>query len=359
MISERLYRARLAAGLTLAGLAQRVGLSHTAIQKFEHGKLTPSSSQLLKIARACGVRTEYFFRVSQVELVQPEFRKHKVFSKKSQEALKLKTLELIERRVELLMAFPDPPMPVFVVPNLPANGIAALEDIEQFAVDIRNAWQLGMNPISDLTDTLESLGLLVVLVPEDSPHFYGFSALANLSDGSQYPVIAVSERSPGDRQRFTLAHELGHFLLARRLPSGIDEERACDRFAAAFLVPPVAVSQQLGKQRNEIEWQELYALKHEFGLSMAGWLQRAKQCDVLTAPAYLSAVRRFSGKGWHKQEPGEPLPREHPRLFKQLVYRALAQHYISESKAAELLGIPLVQFYRERQLEVINASSDQ
>lgn len=359
MISDRLYRARLAAGLTLSALAQRVGLSHTAIQKFERGKLTPSSGQLLKIARACGVRTEYFFRVSQVELVTPEFRKHKLFSKKAQEALKLKTLELIERRVELLMAFPAPPMPVFVSPNLPADCITVLEDIEQFAVDIRNAWQLGMNPISDLTDTLESLGLLVVLVPEDSPNFYGFSALANLCDGSQYPVIAVSERWPGDRQRFTLAHELGHFLLRGRLPAGIDEERACDRFAAAFLVPPVAVSQQLGKQRNEIEWQELYVLKHEFGLSMAGWLQRAKQCGVFSQSAYLNAAKCFSTKGWHKQEPGAPLPREHPRLFKQLVYRALAQRYISESKAAELLGIPMMQFYRERQLEVIDASSDQ
>ena len=38
----------------------------------------------------------------------------------------------------------------------------------------------------------------------------------------------------------------------------------------------------LGQQRHELEWQELYVLKHEFGLSMAGWLQRAKQCGVIT-----------------------------------------------------------------------------
>ena len=44
----------------------------------------------------------------------------------------------------------------------------------------------------------------------------------------------------------------------------------------------------LGQQRHELEWQELYVLKHEFGLSMAGWLQRAKQCGVITETVYLS-----------------------------------------------------------------------
>jgi len=41
MIGQRIHQARKAAGLTLAGLGEQIGLSHTAIQKFEHGKLTP------------------------------------------------------------------------------------------------------------------------------------------------------------------------------------------------------------------------------------------------------------------------------------------------------------------------------
>ena len=111
----------------------------------------------------------------------------------------------------------------------------------------------------------------------------------------------------------------------------------------------------LGQQRHALEWQELYVLKHEFGLSMAGWLQRAKQCGVITDAVHLSMVKRFSAKGWRKDEPGDPLPKEHPRLFDQLVYRALAEQYISEGKAAELLGIPMMRFHKERQLESSDA----
>ncbi len=359
MIADRIRQARLAAGLTLGALGEKVGVSHTAIQKYEKGLLTPSSSQLLKLARACGIRTEYFFRTHTVELLQPEFRKLLSFGKTAQEALKLKVVELVEKRVELLGAFPESPLLSFAPPAGLPERIESLDQIEAFSDQVRNAWQLGMNPISDLTDTLEAVGLLVIVVDEENPKFSGLTAKARTGDGREYPVVAVSRLWPGDRQRFTLAHELGHLLLEGRLAAGVDEEKACDRFAGAFLAPRVAVLHLLGEKRHALEWQELYVLKHEFGLSMAGWLQRAKQCGVINETVHLSMFKRFSARGWRRNEPGNPLPQEHPRLFDQLVYRALGEQYISEGKAAELLGIPMMRFHKERQLESSDAAAYQ
>jgi len=359
MIADRIRQARLAAGLTLGALGEKVGVSHTAIQKYEKGLLTPSSPQLLKLARACDIRTEYFFRTHSVELLQPEFRKTSSFGKTAQDALKIKIVELVEKRVELLGAFPELPLLVFSPPAGLPKRINALDEIEAFSDLVRNAWQLGMNPIADLTDTLEGLGLLVIVVDEENPGFSGLTAKARTDDGREFPIVAVSKRWPGDRQRFTLAHELGHLLLNGRLTKHVDEEKACDRFAGTFLVPRVAVYQQLGQQRHALEWQELYALKHEFGLSMSGWLQRAKQCEIISDAAHLSMIKRFSAKGWRKNEPGDPLRKEQPRLFDQLVYRALAEQYISEGKAAELLGIPMMCFHKERQLESSDAITHQ
>lgn len=270
-----------------------------------------------------------------------------------------KVVELVEKRVELLGAFPELPFPAFAPPaNLPEH-ITSLDESDAFSDSVRNAWQLGLNPIADLTDTLEGLGLLVIVVDEENPGFSGLTAKARTEDGREYPVVAVSKRWPGDRQRFTLAHELGHLLLEGRLADGINEEKACDRFAGAFLAPRVAVLQLLGAQRHALQWQELYVLKHEFGRSMSGWLQRAKQCGVITEAAHLSMFKRFSAKGWRKTEPGQPLPQEHPRLFDQLVYRALAEQYISEGKATQLLGIPMMRFHKERQLESSDAVAHQ
>lgn len=359
MIGNRIRQARLAAGLTLDALGEEVGVTHTAIQKYEKGTVTPSSSQLLKLARACGIRVEYFFRTHQVELLDPEFRKRATFGATAQEALKIKVVALIEKRVELLGRFPESPILSFDQPDGLPQQIDSLDQLEDFANNVRDKWKLGLNPIGDLTDTLETLGLLVIVVDEENLGFSGLTAKARTADGRIYPIVAVSSRWPGDRQRFTLAHELGHLLISDRLNDDINEEKACDRFAGAFLAPKAAVLQYLGTSRRGLEWQELFALKHEFGLSMAGWLQRAKQCGVITESVHLSQWKRFSSKGWRKLEPGEPVPREHPRLFEQLVYRALGEQFITESKAAELLGIPMMRFHKERQLESVDAVSHQ
>lgn len=359
MIGNRIRQARLAAGLTLDALGEKVGVTHTAIQKYEKGTMTPPSSQLLKLARACGLRVEYFFRTHEVELLEPEFRRLATFGKTAQEALKIKAVELIEKRVQLLGFFPESPILRFEPPAGLPQHINALDELEAFADGVRDAWKLGLNPIGDLTDSLETLGLLVVVVDEENPGFSGLKATARTTDGRIYPIVAVSSRWPGDRQRFTLAHELAHLLLAGRLALDVNEEKACDRFAGAFLAPKAAVSQLLGHSRRWVEWQELFALKHEFGLSMAGWLQRAKQCGVITEATHLALWKSFSAKGWRKNEPGEPVPREHPRLFEQLVYRALGEQYVTESKAAELLGIPMMRFHKARQLESMDAAAHQ
>lgn len=359
MIGERIHHARLAAGLTLDALGQAVGVSHTAIQKYEKGVLTPGTAQLLQLAQACGLRVEYFFRTHRVELIDVEFRRLASLGKAAQESLVLKVANLVEKHVELLGYFPVSPVASFELPEgLPAQ-LERADEVDVLAQQARKAWNLGIAPIADLTDVLESLGVLVVVLDEDRLGFLGLKAQARASDGRLSPVIAVSSRWPGDRQRFTLAHELGHLLLSGRLGAGLDTEAACDRFAGAFLAPTAAVVQVLGPTRRGIEWQELYGLKREYGLSMAAWLLRAHQCKVITEATYRALMKVFVSKGWRNNEPGLAVPRELPRLFEQLVYRALGQHHIPDAKAAELLGIPLMRFYQARQLELLDAAAHQ
>jgi DNA-binding XRE family transcriptional regulator len=59
MFAERLKRARKAAGFSMDTLAKQAGLSANAIKKYEHGTTMPSSANLLKLAKALGVRSEY------------------------------------------------------------------------------------------------------------------------------------------------------------------------------------------------------------------------------------------------------------------------------------------------------------
>lgn len=351
MYPERLKRAREAAGLSLRALAEQVGISHAMIKKYEDGVSTPDSSQLLKLAKALAVRSEYFFRPFDIQLAGIEYRKRANTPQKLVKRIHADVLEQAERWHELTNLYPQFPVKPFAVPaGLPAT-VQTLDEVEYVAAKVRECWKLGEDPITDLVDVLETQGILVIFTRIGCEEtFDGLAAHI----GNQ-PVIVVSQDWTGDRQRFTLAHELGHLMLHGRLAEGVNEEKACHRFAGALLLPATAILQQLGQRRSMIEWQELYLLKHEFGLSMAGCLFRVLNTGIISKPVFDNLWMRFSMQGWRKQEPNEPYPQEQTILFKQLVYRALAEDWIGESKAAELLGMPLSRFHRERKLEGVDA----
>lgn len=99
--------------------------------------------------------------------------------------------------------------------------------------------------------------------------------------------VVLSGRGSEQRRRYTLAHEIGHLLLAdpqrdtiaRRMTSDDEVERFCDSFAAALLLP---------KELLEVEYRSRpHALKSVRRL--------AAQCDVSLAAA---TVRLNEVAGW-------------------------------------------------------------
>lgn len=347
MLGPRLHRARKAAGLSLRDLAARVALTHTAVKKYEDGETVPGSATLLALGRALGVRSDYFFRPLTVELDRIEYRKRGSLPKKRLEAIENGVVDRIERRLELENLFPAPPGKSFApVGSLP-GVVADLPQIEDAAEAVRQSWNLGFDPIPDLIDLFETQGIRVFRIDLDGkdPEFDGLAAKAG-----ELPILVVASHWPGDRQRFTLAHELGHLMLAGRLAKGLDAERSCNRFAGAFLAPRPALLQELGPHRSSIEPKELALLKEEFGLSMAGLLHRVEELGIVSAAWRTDQARQFREKGWHLTEPGNPYPAEKAHVFEQLIFHALAEGYIGESKAAELMQIRLEDLRESRSL---------
>ena len=347
MIDKRLRQARAAAGLSLRELADRAEISAMAISKYERGVATPSSAVLIRLGKALEIPVEYFFRPAALELREVEYRKHRKLPRKLQTKIEGDVLEQVERFFELMDLLPTGPISRYQHPSKVRSRIENYDAIEGVAVEVRDSWKLGINPIPDLTDTLEERGILVLQTA--ALHENGFDGLAASVNG--VPVIVVGLGWPGDRQRFTLAHELGHLVMKGRLGASLDEEPAAHRFAGAFLAPRSEVTKELGERRSWIELGELYALKRTYGLSMGGWLHRARDLGILRDARYKAMYKYFGIRGWIKKEPGNPYPREEPKLFPQLVFRALGEGLISESKGAELLRVSLKRFAEMRSLK--------
>jgi Zn-dependent peptidase ImmA (M78 family) len=281
-----------------------------------------------------------------------KFRKRKKLNAKAEETIKFEVISQVERRLELENLYPACPVPIFEVPFALPQKITNLEEIESIAEKLRKHWKLGLAPIHDLIDAFENQGIRIFIVETDEEHFDGLSTIID-----NQPIIVISAKWPGDRQRYNLLHELGHYIFSDHLSSEVDEERACNRFAGAFLFPREAVLQAIGKKRNAIEWQELSLLKEQFQLSMAAICFRLKDLEVIEEAYYKTLMIRFRQKGWHRKEPGLEIPSEKAHTFYQMLFHALGEKYIGESKAAELLSCSLIQLKALRQVQNSHAST--
>ena len=155
----------------------------------------------------------------------------------------------------------------------------------------------------------------------------------------EIPIIVVKGGIPGDRQRFDLAHALGHMLLD--VDEAVDEEKAAHRFAGALLVPKPKAYEELGRNRQHLSVKELLILKHKYGLSMQAWIYRAHDLEIISQSKFRQMFIAFRKRNWHTEEPGEPVAPERPRRLKQLVLRAMAEDVITRPRAEELLREPI------------------
>lgn len=338
MINDRIRRARLLRGLTLEALAHLLGdISKQALSKYEKGQSAPNSARLLQLADALDVSPEYFFRADAIPLAPLEFRKLAKMPKYRQEQVEEQIREHLERYIALESCF-DPAD--IQIPATPAKmlPVTRIEEAEDAAEELRRQWQIGGDAIANLTELLEEHGIKIALLdgPDD------FDGACAATKDCQHVLIALNTQRPGERMRFTAAHELGHWVMS--LPEGMseqDKDRSCHRFAGAFLYPASCVARDFGShQRSRVYPQELLIAKRQYGLSMHAALRRLKDLQLLSDGGYKSLSIQFSVQGWRRAEP-EPLPCKAPQRFESLVFWGLAEGLFTKSRAAEFLRKPV------------------
>ncbi len=339
-IGERLKLARMMARLSQQELAERTGVSKMAISKYESSQMLPSSDVLPKLAQALDVRLEFLLRQAPQLNIQPTYRRHGRMAAKVEQAIIAEIQEWLERYLAVEAFFPDEEIPAYRQPEGFPDRVASLDDAERAAEKLRDTWQLGNDPIENLTELLEARGIKVGLVKGDD-HFDACTFWVNAA----IPVIAVRQGTFGDRERFSLAHELGHIMLD--IAPGVDEEKAASRFAGSFLASAHAMFMELGPARRSLDPFELLLLKQKYGMSMAAWIYRAKALGILSENDAAGMWQTFRSRGWHRQEPGRQMETEEPTRLCRLVRRLIAEDVISRSRAAELLGERIELFLKE------------
>ena len=348
MIGLRLKRAREALGLSLRELEAAIQgqVTAQAIGKYERNEMMPSSTVLLALSKALRVTPEFLLSERDLTLTGVDFRKAPHAGAKEQRAVEVSVLNQVERYLELEDLLPGVGQ-FWEAPNDSIFEIAHIEEAEPAAEALRRLWALGMDPIPSMAELLEDKGVKVIAL--DLPRSVsGSKAFVRRRHHPDAPVMVVNGGHSGERQRFTLAHELAHLVLRFSGLSDADQEKAADRFAGAFLMDKLMVRRLLGSRRTSISLGELVELKKLFKVSIASLVVRCAQLGIITKAVYARLWSQIKEHGWNIQSMNEPgtLMAEVPQRMERLGLRAVAEGAISEARAAELLGISLRELDR-------------
>lgn len=331
IFAQRLKNARLKAGLSMEALAEKLEhkISKQAIQKYEAGKMLPESALLPLLAEKLNIRIDEFFRPLKISLGTVDFRIKASVPQKRKDQLILTVRDFLERYLELeeLVGQSE-----FFVHPIPGKIVSDSSELSKLALAVRQHWELGLDPLSNVVELLEEKGIKVLTIPGGDD----FDGLATRVD--EIPVIVVNQDlATTERKRFTALHELGHLLLT--IPddwSDKDKENACHRFAAELLLPASVLKKELGVQRGYIAPRELIAIKEYYGISVQAIMRQAFNHEIITKYYYEQFCRQIAPYRKDEQGWGHFTGQEQSFRFDQLLHRAVAEEKITMSKAAEL-----------------------
>ena len=265
------------------------------------------------------------------------FRKKKSLTGKRLEILKNIILNRVRDYLEVLNLTQYNPI------KLTKFKCNSIEDAEAIAKKYRKIINISaIQPISDLISILENLGIMIIQIVDVNNYIKDFDGLSEIVDDIPF-IVLLDNIKDGARQRFTIAHELGHLVMD--IADELDAEKMCHRFASAFLMPRESIINEFGNFRKNISLFELKTFKEEYKVSYAAIIYRLKDLNIISEYLY----KRLSieiNTTITKNDP-EPIRPECSNQFKKLVYQLDSKNIISLNKACELLGVSSYEYNRE------------
>ncbi len=199
--------------------------------------------------------------------------------------------------------------------DLPTLDIDKLGSPAEAARKLRKAWKMEKGAIPNLTQVLEENGIYIIAFDFNTERVDGMSILANGS----FPVVFSNKRSLGDRQRFTLAYELGHLVMHLQTNPSFtrDISHEANQFAAEFLMPEKDIRSDF---KDGVTINILADLKRKWKVSMQSLLYRANDLGVITDNQKRYLINQFNSLNIRRREPAElDIPREQPMKLRDTI----------------------------------------
>lgn len=322
-VSDRLIEARESRGLTQISLAELIDRTSSSVSRWESGKQRPDSTVIRSLSQSLNMPMGFFFQPTIDYGSSPMFFRTMASTTQSirkRVKVRLRWAQSISTTLQKWIDLPGVDVPHFNIGN--DHCSIRDQDIEVFAEKCRNAWGLGVGPISDLLLVLENAGVVTV---KDEVGTAKMDGLSNWSAGDNRPYMLIArDKDTCVRSRMDAAHELGHLVLHRKLTGKILEnihsfkeiERQAFHFASAFLMPAESFSAEVWSPSLDT----FYNLKERWKVSIGAMIMRCRKLDMLDENSSIRLWKHYNARGWRRGEPlDDTLECEQPRLLNRSV----------------------------------------
>ena len=319
--------ARESRGLNQTEFAKKINTTQGNLSKIERDEATISEELFDRICSELNYKPSFFYKQNPVLPVDTYYRKNRIIDQKTKlqaEAL----INIYKFCVEdMLRSIEIPTSNIITLTN------QKYESPQKVAQYLRSRWGVPKGAIKDMTELLESNGIIVIKVDFGTTKIAGRTVVTQTGQ----PIIFINSELSGDRERLTLAHELGHIVLhINNEPLFIgDEEPEAFLFGMEFLMP---LNDCISDFDESLTLTKLSDLKRIWKVSMQSILYRVQNENIVSERRCSYLWIEISRRGWRKAEPIN-IPKEEPQLLSKLAKMHLSELEYSKTDLAELFGL--------------------
>lgn len=336
---ERLKKARIYRGFTVAELAEKVSQQRQTLSMYEINKSNPPETVAAEIARELHFPLRFFYQDStQKQESTVYFRSLLTTNKKyrSEQIIKMQFLSNVYDMLQDYIEFPE----------FDFNSIKKDLSPEEAARELRKDWGLGDGPIDNLVSIVEQHGIIVTSYNTRTDDIDAFSELLLNNSSSTFLIAYSNNKTSAARIHFDIAHELGHICL-HEWSDNIEDisredfktrEQEANDFAASFLLPKDSFMVDL--QTTPLNLLGFRHLKKKWKVSMAAMIRRSKELGVIDSEVYQNLIRTMQRRGLRKEEPlDDVLLTAEPSLLKTAVLLLLQEEVFTPKEFMDELDV--------------------
>ncbi|MEA2839051.1 MAG: hypothetical protein QOF41_381 [Methylobacteriaceae bacterium] len=316
--SSRLNLARKRRRVTARILAQETGITSVTLSRILNGTHDPDGKVVASLASALRYPVDFFYGndIDEIDARAASFRSLTSMTARERDAsLAAGSLAFeISDWVNKLFKLPDSDLIDLGHERDPANAARV----------VRQHWSIGEKPIGNIVHFLETKGVRLFSLSENTRNVDAFSCWRNSE-----PFVFLNTYKTTERSRFDAAHELGHLVMHKHGgPNQRDAENQANLFASSFLMPRADV---IASIPYAPDLKTIIRAKKKWGVSASALAYRLNKLRIISDWQFRTFMIQLNSNNGSKEPDGLPAEKSH-------VWITVLQELWRDGKTVDVIG---------------------